>query len=47
MDWIHIAKEGWCGEEDDVTKKSHEGGTMGSDGGVRIFMHKRIQFANC
>ena len=37
MDWIHSAKEGWCGEEDDVTKKSHGGGTMGSDGGVRIY----------
>ena len=40
MDWIHGAKEGWRGEEDDATKKSHGGGAMGSDGGVHIFTHK-------
>ena len=28
MDWIHGAKEGWRGEEDD-TKKSHGGGRDG------------------
>ena len=47
MDWIHGAKEGWRGKEDDAAKKNHEGGAMGSDGGVHIFTHKGIQFANC
>ena len=47
MDWIHGAKGGGCREEDDATKKSHGGGAMESDGGVRIFTHKGTQFADC
>ena len=44
--WIHGVKEGWRGEEEGSGKKSREGGAMGSDGSVRIFTHKRTQFAN-
>ena len=40
MDWIHDAKEKWR-EEEDTTKKNHEKGAMGSDGGICIFTDKR------
>jgi len=47
VDWIQGAKEGWRGEEEGARKKNREGGAMGSEGGMHIFTHKKIQFANC
>ena len=39
-------KKDGAGKKTAPEKKSQEGGAMGNDGGVGIFMHKGIQFTN-
>ena len=40
MDWIHGAKEGWRGKEDDAAKKITREGRWGATEAC-VFLHKR------